>query len=596
MSAGAYSPFSNAVSARIWEQRYRYRLEGRALDADLDASWWRVARALAAAEAKQDQGPWEQRFHALLADFTFLPGGRILAGAGTVHRVTLFNCFVMGVVPDSLEAILALLREAALTLQQGGGIGCDFSAIRPAGFAARASGNTATGPVSFLHIWDAVADTIQSLGARRGAMMATLRCDHPDIFEFIAAKRLGGLANFNLSVQVTSEFLQALKQGAEWELVFPEDAYPGGAESGPVVLRLWPGREPPVRCRVLRRVPAGELWQALSTAAAATGDPGVLFVNRINQENNLWYTEYLSASNPCGEVPLPAYGACNLGSFNLTQFVQGAFTPAARFDFERLRTLVPAAVRLLDNAIDVSHFPLPEQAATVGRSRRLGLGITGFADALIMLGLAYASEAARGFAQRLMQLMRDAAYSASVELAGERGAFPDFDADDYLQSGFARRLPEELRSRIFIRGIRNSHLLAIAPTGTISLLANNISSGIEPVFDFHVRRRVRNGANGSADYPLTDYAWRLWQEQARNADPGPAFVTAAQVSAEAQLEMLAALQPYVDNAISKTINLDRDDAGQVAHIFAQAAARGLKGCTVYVQGARHDVITSASPD
>lgn len=262
-----------------------------------------------------------------------------------------------------------------------------------------------------------------------------------------------------------------------------------------------------------------------------------------------------------------------------------ALTAEYRFDIPLLAARLQQALAWLARTPTIRSYPLGLFGAS-----------TGAAAALIMLGLAYASEAARGFAQRLMQLMRDAAYSASVELAGERGAFPDFDADDYLQSGFARRLPEELRSRIFIRGIRNSHLLAIAPTGTISLLANNISSGIEPVFDFHVRRRVRNGANGSADYPLTDYAWRLWQEQARNADPGPAFVTATQVSADAQLEMLAALQPYVDNAISKTINLDRDDAGQVAHIFAQAAARGLKGCTVYRQGARHDVITSASPD
>ena len=592
MNDTAGSAFANPVSERIWDQRYRYRLKDQAQDADLDATWWRVARALAAAESS-DQEDWAKRFHALLAEFTFLPGGRMLAGAGTAHRVTLFNCFSMGVVPDSLDGILTRLHEGALTLQQGGGIGCDFSAIRPAGFAASSSGNIATGPVSFLRVWDAVADTVQSLGARRSAMMATLRCDHPDILEFINAKRTGGLRNFNLSVQITDEFMQALAQDADWTLAFPDDAWPTGASKAPTVLRRWPGRDAPVRCRVRQRLPARELWQALAAAAAACGDPGVLFVDRINQENNLWYAEYLSATNPCGEVPLPAYGACNLGSFNLTRFVRAPFGAHAGFDFERLRALVPLAVRLLDNAIEVSRFPLPQQAASVRRSRRLGLGVTGFADALIMLGLHYASDDARNFASGLLKLLRDEAYSASVRLAGERGAFPIFDRDAYLRSGFAMRLPKELRSRIMIHGIRNSHLLAIAPTGTISLLANNISSGIEPVFDFHVRRRLRADDGSAADYPLTDYVWRLWREQRGTAVAGPAFITAAQIPAAAQLAMLAALQPYVDNAISKTINLTHAQPAALADIFLKAYRLGLKGCTAYVHQAGRDVITPA---
>lgn len=588
------APFSNAVSARIWEQRYRYRVGERAIDADVDGTWRRVAQALAAAE-RGDQSGWSARFHALLKDFAFLPGGRILAGAGTAHRVTLFNCFSMGVVPDSLDGILTRLREGALTLQQGGGIGCDFSAIRPAGLTARASGNTATGPVSFLRVWDAVADTIQSLGARRSAMMATLRCDHPDILEFINAKRAGGLRNFNLSVQITREFMQALDRGGDWELVFPADVWPEGLGEAQTLLRRWPGRDAPLRCRVLRRLPARELWQALASAAAACGDPGVLFVDRINEENNLWYCEYLSTTNPCGEVPLPEYGACNLGSFNLTQFVRAPFTAAAVFDFARLEAQVPTAVRLLDDAIEVSRFPLPQQADSVRRSRRLGLGITGLADALIMLGLHYASAAAREFAQRVLRLLRDAAYSASVTLAGERGTFPAFDPDEYLRSAFAQRLPEELRSRIFIHGIRNSHLLAIAPTGTVSLLANNISSGIEPVFDFHVRRRLRAADGGAEDYPLTDYAWRLWRGQRGEAAPGPALVTAAQIPADAQLAMLAGMQPYVDNAISKTINLTQAGPAEVSGIFLDAWRLGLKGCTAYVHQAGRDIISSAPP-
>ncbi|MDE2236057.1 MAG: adenosylcobalamin-dependent ribonucleoside-diphosphate reductase [Gammaproteobacteria bacterium] len=595
MSTGvgvARTAFTNAVSERIWDQRYRYRAGGKVLDADPEASWWRVARALAGAEPTA-QASWAERFHALLADFVFLPGGRILAGAGTRHRVTLFNCFVMGVVPDSLAGILALLRESALTLQQGGGIGCDFSALRPAGLPAPSSGNVATGPVSFLHLWDDVAKNIQSLGERRSAMMATLRCDHPDILEFIDAKRGGGLGNFNLSVQITAEFMQALEQNSEWALVFPASAWSGGT-SPETVMRRWPGQAQPVACRVVRRLPAHSLWQALA-AAAGSGDPGVLFVDRINAENNLWYDEYLSATNPCGEVPLPAYGACNLGSFNLTAFVRAPFTQQAAFDFERLRSLVPLAVRFLDDAIEISRFPVALQAQTVRRSRRLGLGITGFADTLIMLGLHYASEAARTFASRLMQLLRDEAYVASISLAGERGAFPSFDRERYLRSGFTRRLPESIRQGIAAHGMRNSHLLAIAPTGTISLLANNISSGIEPVFDYHVRRRIHMGGGAIEDYPLTDYAWRLWQAHAGDAQPGAAFVTASQLPAASQLAMLAALQPFVDNAISKTINLSHAQASGFEGLFLEAYRLGLKGCTVYKTESRRDVIKAVDP-
>ncbi len=586
------APFTNPVSERIWNRRYRYRAGDKVLDTDPEASWQRVARALAAAETGQ-QGYWAKRFHELLADFVFLPGGRILAGAGTRHRVTLLNCFVMGVVPDSLDGILALLRESALTLQQGGGIGCDFSAIRPAGLPAPSSGNVATGPVSFLRLWDHVASNIQSLGERRSAMMATLRCDHPDILEFINAKRGDGLRNFNLSVQITADFMRALAQDADWPLVFPASAWPDTTAQETVV-RHWPGHAQPVACRIVFRLPARKLWRALADAATG-GDPGVLFVDRINAENNLWYDEYLSTTNPCGEVPLPAYGACNLGSFNLTAFVQAPFTQQAAFDFERLRGLVPVAVRFLDDAIEVSRFPVAMQATTVRRSRRLGLGITGFADALIMLGLQYASDAARDFARRLMQLMRDGAYLESIRLASDRGVFPSFDCERYLESGYTQRLPANIRQAITANGIHNSHLLAIAPTGTISLLANNISSGIEPVFDYHVRRRIHVGNGATEDYPLTDYAWRLWGELSGDASPGPAFVTASQLSADSQLAMLAALQPFVDNAISKTINLSQVQTSEIEGLFLEAYRLGLKGCTVYKTESKHDVIKAMNP-
>ena len=585
--------FANPVAQHIWESRYRYRRDDRWQDESIDATWWRVAQALAAPEAFGREA-WAARFHELLAGFAFLPGGRILAGAGTHHQVTLFNCFVMGVVPDSLDGIFTALRESALTLQQGGGIGADFSGLRPSGHPAWTTGNTASGPVSFMRVWNETAATIQSLGRRRGAMMATLRCDHPDIFDFIDAKRLGGLEHFNLAVLCTEEFMQALKEDGDWALVFPADAGQGSSGAEAVwVQRRWPGRKGLVRCRVARTVKARALWEALAVAAAEHGDPGVLFVDRINRENNLWYDEYITATNPCGEVPLPAYGACNLGSFNLTVFVKRAFTPQAVFDFGRLREFIPSAVRMLDNAIDVSHFPLPAQAQSVRRTRRLGLGVVGLADALIMLGLRYDSAAAREFAARVFETLRDEAYRASVALAQERGPFPAYDID-YLEAPFIERLPDGINGAITAHGIRNSHLLAQAPGGSISLLAGNVSSGIEPVFDFRVNRYLRDASGTVSAYPLTDCAWRLWQERYGAAAAVPEqFVTTAGVSADEQLAMLGAIQPFVDNSISKTVALASRAAGRdAAAAFARAYALGLKGCTVFSQGASRGVIRS----
>jgi len=579
------------ISRHIWESRYRYRRDGRWMDADLDDTWWRVARALAQPEgAKRDA--YARRFHdELLADFIFLPGGRILAGAGTEHRVTLFNCFVMGVIPDSMDGIFQALRESALTLQHGGGIGMDFSALRPAGWPAASGGNTASGPVSFMRVWNEMAGTLQSLGQRRSAMMATLRCDHPDILQFVDAKHAGGLENFNLSVQCTDEFVHAVENDADWALVFPADAWPAAAGAGAAQLkRRWPGREGLVSCRVSKVLPARELWDALATAAAAHGDPGMLFVDRINRENNLWYDEYITATNPCGEVPLPAHGACNLGSFNLAALVSRPFAPDAEFDLARLRRCVPLAVRMLDNAIDVSRFPLPAQAERVRRSRRIGLGVTGLADALIMLGLRYDSPSGRDFAARVFRTLRDEAYRASVELAMERGRFPAFDAEDYLSGPFIQRLPDDISGAITVHGLRNSHLLAQAPAGTISLLAGNVSSGIEPVFDFKVRRRMR----GLGEQELTDYAWRVWEELYGDAPLPSACVTLSEISPSAQLAMLGAIQPYVDGAIAKTVALPAAaDGGAAAAAFHQAYGLGLRGCAVFAPSAAQGVIHGA---
>ncbi len=542
-------PFALDIARHVWETRYRAPGE-----ADIAASWRRVARAIAAVE--RDAAGWAERYFEVLDGFRFLPGGRILAGAGTDKRVTLLNCFVMGALADDLEHIFDALKEGALTMQHGGGVGYDFSPLRPAGTVARASGTIASGPVSFMRIWDAMCATMLSTGARRGAMMATLACDHPDIETFIDAKRdAAELRHFNCSVLVSDAFMRAVADDADWPLVFAGETH--------------------------RLVQARALWTRLMHAAYDTAEPGVLFVDTINRDNTLAGIESLAATNPCGEIPLPPYGACDLGSLNLAAFVRAPFESTASFDHAALEDVTRVAVRLLDDVIDASRYPLPAQAREAHDKRRVGLGVTGLADALVLLGLRYDSDAARDFAADLMRRVRDAAYRTSIDLAREKGAFPRFDAATLLASGFAQRLPADIRDAIAAHGIRNSHLLAIAPAGTISLLANNVSSGIEPVFAAEAERRVLGADGRYTTHRVDDYACRLWQRQGHAGLP-PAFVEARQLDPRAHLLMQAALQPCVDNAISKTINVDADlPFAQFQDLYREAHALGLKGCTVF---------------
>ncbi len=948
-------PFTTEISRHIWDSKYRFREGGVVHDRHVDDTWRRIARTLAGVEKTGDRGEWERRFHEALRDFKFLPGGRIQAGAGTGRRVTLFNCFVMGTIEDSMDGIFDGLKEGALTMQQGGGVGYDFSTLRPQGTQAKSVGAVASGPVSFMQIWDAMCGTLLSTGARRGAMMATLRCDHPDVEAFIEAKHDSRvLRHFNLSVLVTDAFMEAVARDRDWALVFP--AEDGGAGSETLV-RQWSGRREPVPCRVHRRVRARALWDKLMRATYEYAEPGVLFIDRINEFNNLGYRELISATNPCvtadtwvhtvegprqvkelcgrpfealvdgrvhrsasrgffptgrqailrlkteegfslrltanhlvsrvsrltrwvrqtewaraadlrtgdrivlnnhrpcpawpgqsderhgyllglligdgtfgdgqaqlrvwpgekaanddttdpgvsaimkaveeitaslphrsdfsgwrtggggayrflklaqitriaesldvrhgnktvtpaiercssdfyrgflrglfdtdgsvqgsqtkgisvrlaqsdetmlesvqrmllrlgiasviyrnrraagprlmpdgrggqrvyecradhelviagdnlsafhdligftdirkqarltvllksykrtinrerfiatvesvspdgmeevfdvqiagvnafdangiyvhncGEIPLPPYGACDLGSINLTAFVRDPFGREARLDLDGIRETAATATRMMDNVIDASQFPLEKQAAQARGSRRIGLGLTGLADTLIMLGLHYAEAPARELAARVMQLICHGAYRTSIELAGEKGPFPFFARDEYLRGKFIRGLPRDIQDGIARHGLRNSHLTAIAPTGTISLLANNISSGLEPMYEYSYTRRVLELDGSYTEHELTDYALRLWRERRGTEKPPTTFVDTRSLAPAAHLGMQAALQPFVDNSISKTINVPRGyDFDDFKGIYEQAYRLGLKGCTTF---------------
>jgi ribonucleoside-diphosphate reductase alpha chain len=589
--------FRADISHHVWQTKYQYRPGGGARgDRTVSDTWQRVARALAGVEPEPDV--WRPQFEQALQGFRFLPAGRILAGAGVDRQVTLFNCFVMGRVADSIDGIFDALKEGARTTQQGGGIGYDFSTLRPRGTQARHVGSIASGPVSFMRIWDSMCATMLSTGARRGAMMATLRCDHPDVHEFITAKQdPRELRHFNVSVQVTDDFMEAVRQDESWPLVFPEVDLDQRAPSGETVYRRWPGQPAPVPCRVLRHVRARELWERIMHCTYEYAEPGVLFVDRVNAMNNLSYREHITATNPCGEIPLPPYGACDLGSINLTQFVVNPFSSSARFDLEGLGAMAATATRMLDDVIDVSRYPLEAQSEQARGSRRIGLGVTGLADALIMMGVHYGQPRARTLAAEVTATICHAAYRASIGLARDKGVFPFYDREQYACSPFIRSLPEDIQKGIAQYGIRNSHLLAIAPTGTVSLLANNISSGIEPVFDFNFARNVLNTDGTTTRYHLRDYAYERWRAQWGDGSLPDFFIDARSLDPEAHLDMEAAIQPYVDNAISKTINVPREyDFAAFRRLYERAHEKGLKGCTTFRENpVTGSVLTSEQP-
>ena len=541
----------------------------------------RVARALAEVEPADQREHWQNEFQRALS-MGFVPAGRICSAAGTDIQATLINCFVQPVgdaVTESTGAkpsIYTAVAQAAETMRRGGGVGYDFSQIRPEGAYVRGTHSRASGPVSFMKVFDASCSTVESSGARRGAQMGVLRCDHPDIETFIHAKDTGALTNFNISIGVTDAFVQAVIDDGTFDLVHTAAPHPDLIAQG--AHQRADGKW------VYRTVPARDLWEQVMRSTYDHAEPGILYIDRMNAENNLWYCETIEATNPCAEQPLPDYGCCDLGSINLTRFVRQPFTPEAAFDFEAFADIAKVAIRMLDNVLDVTFWPLPQQQAEAMAKRRVGLGFLGLGSALVMLGIRYNSDDGRHLAARITKCMRNAAYRASIELAKEKGAFPKFEAEAFLQGGFARRLPEDIRHDIARFGLRNSHLLSIAPTGTITLaFADNASNGIEPAFSWSYNRKKRLADGGHRYYEVADHAWRLYRHMGFDMQAlPPAFVTALDMSALDHMKMLEAVQPFIDTSISKTVNVPADyPYDEFKDLYLEGWKAGLKGLATY---------------
>ena len=553
LDAGSnYAPFANPMAMQIWDMKYRLKeQDGTPIDITVHDTWRRVAKDLASVE--KDSAYWEDEFYRVLEGFRFIPAGRINAGAGTDRNVTLFNCFVMGTIPDSLDGIFDMLKEAAITMQQGGGIGYDFSTLRPEGAPVKGVAADASGPLTFMDVWDAMCRTIMSAGTRRGAMMATMRCDHPDIEKFIEAKRdPNRLRMFNVSVLVTDEFMRAVENDEQFPLRFNGEVY--------------------------KHVSARSLWDKITLATYHYAEPGVIFIDRINQDNNLSYCETISATNPCGEQPLPPYGACLLGSVNLAALL----TNDLKIDRHKLRDTVRIAVRMMDNVVDASRFPLEAQKKEAKAKRRIGLGVTGLADALALGGITYGSDEAVEWVDEIMQAVAIEAYQASIDLAKEKGAFPMLDVDAFLDSGNMRKMPDDIREQVREHGIRNALLTSIAPTGTISLFSGNVSSGIEPIFAMEYDRKVIQRDGSKTTETVRDYAVDKWKREFPGQPLPKSFVTAQTLKPIAHVRMQAAAQKWVDSSISKTINCPEDISfDDFKDVYTAAWELGCKGCTTY---------------
>ena len=584
-----------AISMDVLQEKYFKGDESK-----IDDLYARVARALASVEKEDIRAEWEAKFMANLHAGA-IGAGRIMSAAGTDIQATLINCFVQpvgdciqGFDDEGFPGIYEALREAAETMRRGGGVGYDFSRIRPRGAEVKGTASMASGPCSYINVFDQSCSTVESAGARRGAQMGVLRIDHPDVMEFITAKRTQGRwNNFNVSVGVPDAFMQAVVDNADWQLV--HGGRPGAKLRAEGAFQREDGQW------VYKTVKARDMWDTIMKSTYDFAEPGILFLDHINDDNNLRYVERIAATNPCGEQPLPSYGCCDLGPIILTNFVRNpfGFGGLPSFDFDHFQQVVATQVRALDNVLDVTFWPLEQQREESAAKRRIGVGFTGMGNALAMLCLRYNAPEGRTMAAQIAQRMRDAAYRASIALAQEKGAFPKFDAEGYLAPGtFASRLPQDIQDAIRQHGIRNSHLLSVAPTGTVSLaFADNASNGIEPPFSWTYTRRKREADGSKSEYQVEDHAWRLYRALGGDVQRLPAyFVSALEMSAADHVAMMEAVQPFVDTSISKTVNVPADyPYADFKNLYLQAWQAHLKGLATYRPNAILGAVLEATP-
>ena len=631
-----------SVSLDIWDKKYRLKTkQGEHIDQNMDDSYSRVARALADVEEEGKRAEWHEKFLWALRRGA-IPAGRITSNAGALEHkpaTSTINCTVSGIVEDSMDGILDKVHEAGLTLKAGCGIGYEFSTLRPKGAFVAGAGAYTSGPLSFMDIYDKMCFTVSSAGGRRGAQMATFDISHPDVTDFIKAKREAGrLRQFNLSCLITKEFMEAVKADAEWKLAFPVTAKEAEADNlntedaAQVVWREWPVKgkyltresDGKAACRVYKTIKARRLWDVIMSSTYDFAEPGFILIDRVNEMNNNWFCENIRATNPCGEQPLPPYGACLLGSVNLTKFVRNPFTDQATFDWDEYRKVVAIFTRMLDNVVEINGLPLEQQRAEIARKRRHGMGYLGLGSTLTMLKMKYGEEASIAFTEEVTKVMAETGWEIGVELAQEKGAAPIMEEEFVvtgdmlskrpemvkdgiklgdkvkgkvlmgLYSRYMQQFPESLRKQIAETGVRFSHHSSIAPTGTISLsLANNASNGIEPSFAHHYARNViREGKKSKEKVDVFSYELLAYRELINNkAMPfsdaedeklPDYFLDSSTIQAKAHVDIQAAAQKWIDSSISKTINVPTDyDFEDFKNIYLYAYDKGLKGCTTF---------------
>lgn len=555
------------LQKEIWEKKYKYKD-----DNSIEDTWGRVAKAIASVE--KDKEVWEEKFYNLLYDFKFIPGGRITAGAGTPHNF-LLNCATQN-VEDSLESIYETVKRAAVLAKSNYGCGFNFSKLRPKN-AGLSRGGTASGPVSFMRVFDTSGSVIETGGGRRAASIGILRVDHPDILEFIEAKRQEGvLTQFNISVGITNKFLAAVKSNSDFDLVF--------------------------NGKVVETVKARTIWDKLVNSGYMYNDPGIFNLDEVAKYNNGWYYQELDCVNPCGEIPLPSTGGvCDLGSINITKFIKSPFTSSSldsNFDWEGYTEAIQTAVRFLDNVLDVSDYPYEDLADSAKSDRRIGLNaVAGLGSFLAMLKIPYDSTEAVGVAESLQSYATQVAYRTSIQLAIEKGSFKNFDAVDYVVGSFIEKHFKTLIDDIFTNGIRNVSLLTIPPVGTGSILAGNISNGLEPIFAVEYNRTVRQPDNTSKVEPVEDFAWKLYKELGKPDGETPSyFKTSREISPKSHINVQAKLQEYIDGSISKTVNMPESfTLKEYEEVLWYAIEKGCKGFTSFREGTRVGVLETKKP-